>query len=104
MKLIEIDCFQLNTILDKYNIKKIDYLNIDTEGNDFKVISTFNFTKFNPTLISIEYNDYDINNLLNSEINKLMNINDYKIVSKFGVTCFYTKNTTLLEFEEIMKI
>ena len=28
----EIDAYKLNTILDKFNINKIDYLNIDAEG------------------------------------------------------------------------
>ena len=42
----EIDAYKLNTILDKFNINKIDYLNIDAEGNDNKVISSFDFIKY----------------------------------------------------------
>tara|TARA_Y100000591_G_scaffold167740_1_gene144685 strand:+ start:1716 stop:2414 length:699 start_codon:yes stop_codon:yes gene_type:complete len=103
-KKIEIDCFKLNTILDKHKIKKIDYLNIDTEGNEFKVISCFDFKRFNPLLISIEFNDYNLDNLVNSNINELMNKNDYKLVSKFGVTCFYVQNHSVPNINNIMSI
>ena len=103
-KKIEIDCFKLNTILENYEIKTIDYLNIDVEENDFKVISTFDFKKFNPSLVSIEFNDYEFNNLINSEINILMEKNNYKLISKFGVTCFYVENNTVSDVHEIMKI
>jgi len=101
---IEIDCYKLNTILDKHKIKKIDYLNVDAEGNDFKVISTFDFKKFNPNLISIEFNDYNFNNLINSDISILMEKNNYKFVSKFGVTCFYAQKENIEKIEDIMKV
>ena len=101
---IEIDCYKLNTILDTHEIKKIDYLNIDAEGNDFKVISTFNFNKFNPILVSIEFNDYNFNELINSNINILMERNNYKLVSKFGVTCFYIKKENIKKIQDIMNI
>jgi len=103
-KKIEIDCFKLNTILDKNEIKKIDYLNIDAEGNDFKVISTFDFERFKPLLVSIEFNNYDFDKLLESDINILMKNNDYKLISKFGVTCFYVKNNTVSNIHEMMRI
>ena len=54
-KKIEIDCYKLNTILENHKIQKVDYLNVDAEGNDFKVISTFDFKKYKPSLVSIEY-------------------------------------------------
>ncbi len=103
-KKIQIDCYKLNTILDKNEIKKIDYLNIDAEGNDYKVISSFNFKKFEPILISIEFNDYNLNNLINSDINILMEKNEYKLISKFGVTCFYVHKNNVLEIQDIMKV
>ena len=101
---IEIDCYKLNTILDKYEVKIVDYLNIDAEGNDFKVISTFNFKKFNPILVSIEFNDYNLNNLINSDINILMEKNNYQLISKFGVTCFYVQKENIEKIKNIMSI
>ena len=101
---IEIDCYKLNTILENYKIQKVDYLNVDAEGNDFKVISTFDFKKYKPSLVSIEYNDYNFENLMDSDINILMEKNDFKIVSKFGVTCFYAHKENIDKIEGLMKV
>jgi len=79
-------------------------LNIDAEGNDFKVISTFDFKKFDPTLVSVEYNEYNFDNLINSDINILMENNNYKLISKFGVTCFYTQKENIEKIQDIMTI
>ena len=103
-KKIEIDCYKLNTILDNHKIQKVDYLNIDAEGNDFKVISTFDFKKYKPSLVSIEYNNYNFEDLMDSNINILMEKNDFKIVSKFGVTCFYVHKENIEKIEGFMKV
>jgi len=103
-KKIEIDCYKLNTILENHKIQKVDYLNVDAEGNDFKVISTFDFKKYKPSLVSIEYNDYNFENLMDSDINILMKKNDFKIVSKFGVTCFYAHKENIDKIEGLMKV
>tara|TARA_B100001027_G_C16258317_1_gene328097 strand:- start:539 stop:1237 length:699 start_codon:yes stop_codon:yes gene_type:complete len=101
---IEIDCYKLNSILENHKIQKVDYLNIDAEGNDFKVISTFDFKKYKPSLVSIEYNNYNFENLMDSDINILLEKNDFKIVSKFGVTCFYAHKENIDKIEELMRV
>ena len=100
----EIDAYKLNTLLEKFNIDKIDYLNIDAEGNDYKVIESFNFIKYNPQLISIEFNSYEIEKLLTSQIHSCMKKNNYKLISKFGVTCFYVNEKDVKNIHEIMSI
>lgn len=42
---IDMHCILLNNILQKYNLYYIDYLSIDTEGNEFKIIKTIDFNK-----------------------------------------------------------
>ena len=86
---IEIDSYKLDTLLKKYNIEKIDYLNVDVEGHDFKAISEFSFSKFQPKLISIEDNFYDFQETLNSNIYQLLIKNGYFLASKYGVTSIY---------------
>tara|TARA_B100000029_G_scaffold4403_1_gene5048 strand:- start:1125 stop:1820 length:696 start_codon:yes stop_codon:yes gene_type:complete len=100
----EINAYKLNTLLEKLNIDRIDYLNIDVEGNDYKVISRFNFIKYKPQLISIEFNSYDIEKLLTSEIHICMKKNNYKLISKFGVTCFYVHEKDLKNINSFMSI
>ena len=58
----EIQAFTLDEILnrDKYRNVKIDFLNIDVEGADFKVLDGLSFQKFNPELICVEIHDKEI--------------------------------------------
>ena len=58
----EIQAFTLDEILnrDKYRNVKIDFLNIDVEGADFKVLNSLSFQKFNPELICVEIHDKEI--------------------------------------------
>ena len=58
----EIQAFTLDEILkkDKFKDAKIDFLNIDVEGADFKVLEGLSFDKFKPELICIEIHDKEI--------------------------------------------
>jgi FkbM family methyltransferase len=86
---IEIEAFKLNTLLEKFKINEIDFLNIDAEGHDLKVISNFDFIKYKPKLISIEHNSYDFIEFLKSDIHDLLTKNKYFLSSKYGVTSIY---------------
>ena len=101
---IEIESYKLDTVLKKYNIEKIDYLNIDVEGNEFKVISDFSFSKYQPKLISIEDNIYDIQETLNSNIHKLLVKSGYFLASKYGVTCLYIDSQFKDKVNKIMSV
>ena len=48
--------------------KKIDLLNIDTEGNDSKVLKSLNFDIYNPSIIIIETHLKTIDDITNSDI------------------------------------
>ena len=63
----------LMEMIEEHGLNKIDLLQIDTEGYNAKVISMFNFRKFNPKIIQYEHvhlssrQKIDILRLLNSE-------------------------------------
>jgi hypothetical protein len=42
-------------ILDKHNFPRIDFLHVDTEGADYGVIQSLDFSKFKPVLILYEH-------------------------------------------------
>ena len=47
----------LNALIEKYQLgKNIDYISIDTEGNELDIIKKFNFKKFNVKIFTIEHN------------------------------------------------
>ena len=62
----KVKCQTIKNILDqsKYKNKKIDFLNIDVEGAEMKILKTLDFTIYDPALICIEILGY---RQLNSE-------------------------------------
>ena len=45
--------YKLHHIIERYDIKHIDFLKIDTEGNDYNIIKGYDF-RVKPKLIKIE--------------------------------------------------
>ena len=85
---IEIKTETLNNVLklSPFKNKQIDLLNIDTEGNDFKVLKSLDFEIYNPKIIIIETHLKDIQKILISEpykylINKNYNLASWNIYS-----------------------
>ena len=104
LKKIKVNAFKLQSLLDKLNINHIDFLNIDVEGSDYKVISSLNLNKIRPKMICIEENKYDIKDILNDTIQNLMNSNDYFLFSKIGVSSIYIDNHFKGEMKNIINI
>ncbi len=50
-----VQCEPLMSILNKHNLPRIDVLQIDTEGFDYKVFKQFDFDKYRPSVINIEF-------------------------------------------------
>ena len=85
----KVKCQTIQNILDnsKYKNKKIDFLNIDIEGAEMKVLNTLNFEIYDPSLICIEILGYrDLNaeqkekEIKNNEIYKFLVNQGYKKV------------------------
>ncbi|MDC1158556.1 FkbM family methyltransferase [Pelagibacteraceae bacterium] len=80
-KIKKIHTKTLNNILGSINLKKkINYMNIDVEGSEEKILEGFDIDKYKPDVISIEYLDLGMKKLefKNNDINNLMNSNLYK--------------------------
>lgn len=51
----------LTSLLDKYNAPKdIDYVSMDTEGNELEILQTFDFEKYKVKFFSVEHNEKEI--------------------------------------------
>ena len=101
---IKINAFKLQTLLDKLNINHIDFLNIDVEGSDYKVISSLNLNNIRPKMICIEENKYNIKDILNEKIQTFMNSNNYLFFARIGVSSIYIDNNLKSEIGNIMNI
>lgn len=49
-----VECICTETLIKKYNLEHIDWLQIDTEGFDFEIIKMFNISVTNPEIIVYE--------------------------------------------------
>ena len=90
---IKVECDTLNSIIQdsKFKDKKIDLLSIDIEGHEFNALKSFDFEKYAPKVVIIEYNDPELisiefhyqklENIMKSEIYKLMYKKNYKFVN-----------------------
>jgi FkbM family methyltransferase len=72
----------LNNILDKskYKNSKLDLINIDVEGNEFKVLKNFNFKRYLPKIICIEIHHYNKNQLKKNKIYNLLLKKNYQLI------------------------
>lgn len=70
----KVKTISLNDLFDKYHLKKIDFLSIDTEGSEYEILKKFNFHKYQINIICCEHN-YSANR---NKIFKLLNSKGYK--------------------------
>ena len=73
-------------------LKKTDFLNIDAEGSDYKIISQIDLKSSNIQLVAIETHDPNGNKLGDCDnISKLFESHQYFIHKRVGPTTLYTK-------------
>lgn len=79
-KRYKIDTVCLNCFFNFHKLKNIDYISIDTEGNELDIIKNFKFEKFKIDFFTIEHN---FNKKVREEIFKIMEKNGYRRVYKY---------------------
>jgi FkbM family methyltransferase len=85
INVVKIDSIPLTKILNSNNIKRVDYLSVDTEGSEISVMDSIDLSQLDINLISLECN-YDL-----EELNSYMNNKGYKFLQKICCDAFYTK-------------
>ena len=73
-----IECFTLETILQKYNITSIDILDISCRSYDWVVWNSFNYKKYTPKVIITEHSGRGYN-LDNRVHDFLINTGEYEL-------------------------
>jgi len=72
----------LNVIIEENGILRIDFLHVDTEGHDYKVLNTFNIGHYSPKVIFIEHKhlcDKERRSML-----RLFGANGYRVIDCGG--------------------
>lgn len=65
----QVRCVPLESLIEKYKVKRVDVLQIDTEGYDYQVFKQFDFSRFRPWFMKIE-----VGNLVRAEYEKVLEI------------------------------
>lgn len=74
----QVPSVNINTILEQYNLKNIDYISIDTEGSEFEILKSIDFDKINIYTLSVE------NNYKDSSIRKFMESKGFKYIDSLS--------------------
>jgi len=77
-KKIMIPSLRLESIMKNTPFNKIDYLNIDTEGGEFEILKSIDFSKYEIDTISVE------NNYKETRFSKYMDSVGYDLVARAG--------------------
>jgi len=51
----EIFCTTISALIQKHAIRKVDLLHLDTEGYDYRLLKSFDFDVFRPTIVLFEH-------------------------------------------------
>ena len=94
-RVINVETNTLSNILDQYlpASTKIDFLTIDAEGFDFKVLQSNNWQKYRPDILLLE-SELQLLDFMNSDIYHFMQKNGYTIYAK-SVKTYFLKNDSL---------
>ena len=76
----------------KDSLGKINFLNIDIEGGELELIKLIDWNKFRPNIICIEIISNNFDEIFESEIYKLILLQEYKLFSKLYNSVIFTKD------------
>jgi hypothetical protein len=87
----------LESILDTYLPQlgadiQIDFLTVDVEGLDLKVLRSNNWDKYRPAIVLAEDLFSDIIQSCNGEVNQFMKSVGYQMIAKTFNTVFFKNN------------
>lgn len=55
-EIIKVDCYNLNDLLEQYEIAHVDFLSLDTEGGELEILKSINYDKIKIDVIAVENN------------------------------------------------
>lgn len=90
---IELETITLENILDKFvpHNTQIDFLSIDTEGYDFKVLKSNNWDKYIPKIILLEDKDFTLESPESSETYNYLIHRRYKLIAMTFKTLIFNR-------------
>jgi FkbM family methyltransferase len=82
---VEVECCDINDLLESHKLFNIDYLSIDVEGSEFEILNHLDFNKFNIEFLTVE------NNYKSEKIRDLMRSENYELICELNIDDVYKK-------------
>lgn len=86
---VKVQTKTINQLISEFNIKSVDYLNVDIEGVDEHILAEFPFDKVLPAVITVEDYSQDLDELIKSNISRHLSINGYRLIGRVGLTSVF---------------
>jgi len=83
---IEVPTRILNEILDENKIYEIDFLSVDTEGSELKILRSIDFDKFHIKLVIYENGENEL------EIREFMKSKNFSFIRRLGIDDVFENN------------
>ncbi len=80
---IQVQCFHLNELLEQHQVSEVDYISIDTEGNELAILESIDYSACKINVLSVE------NNYNTPAIREFMEYKGYIMVKKLEVDEIY---------------
>ena len=80
--------------MNEYKFHNIDFMNLDIEGHELKVLQTIDFSKIKIKYLCvemIEHNEASIEN--NRKIKDLLNLNSFILIKDFDYNYIFKNNS-----------
>ena len=91
MSEIEVECYNINNLLEKYGVKTINYCSIDVEGSEFEILKSIDYNKFDIKVFTVE------NNYQDNEPRIFMKSKGYKLHTTLGADDVYIKKKKIFK-------
>jgi FkbM family methyltransferase len=68
-RIMEVECYKLNDILEQHNINEIDFCSLDIEGGELDILKSIDYNRYHIKVLTVENaeNNRDILNFLKSK-------------------------------------
>lgn len=84
-KIVKVHCITFYDLMRIYNLKRIDYLSVDTEGSEYKILSSIPWQLCQPGCISVE------NNYGETRVKDFLTERGYVLSAKLGCDEIYKR-------------
>lgn len=87
---IEVTCWSMQSLVTHYDVTYVDLLQIDTEGDDLKVLKAFDFMQFKPRIVQFEHRHLALNDQATAI--KLLKSHGYRLSTQHDDTIAHLAN------------